>query len=125
MIRKYGLPLAAIAMLLFAVYHVVRAQQTPPKLEPPVPPARSPFGQGVAGAGLVEAQTENISVGTNLPGIVTDVFVKVGQKVTKGEPLFKLDDRALRAEWRVRQASLASAEAQLEKLRRMPRQEEV
>jgi multidrug resistance efflux pump len=125
MIRKYGLPLAAIAMLLFAVYHVVRAQQTPPKLEPPVPPARSPFGKGVAGAGLVEAQTENISVGTNLPGIVTEVLVKVGQKVQVGQPLFRLDDRPLKAEWSVRKASLVSAEAQLKKLQNMPRVEEM
>src|SRR5262245_46373308 len=125
MVRKYGLPLAALAMLFFAVYHVVRAQQAPPKLEPPVPPARSPFGRGVAGAGLVEAQTENISVGTNLPGVVTEVLVKVGQKVRKGEPLFRLDDRALKAEWRVRKAALDSAEAQLQKLREMPRKEEL
>lgn len=125
MFRKIGLPLLAVGMLCFAVYHVVRAQQTPPKLDPPVLPARSPFGKGVAGAGLVEAQTENISVGSNLPGVVTDVYVKVGQKVKKGEKLFRLDDRALRAEWKVRQASLASATAQLGKLQQMPRKEEV
>jgi HlyD family secretion protein len=125
MIRKFGLPLAALAMLFLAVYHVVRAQQTPPPLEPPVMPSRSPFGKGVAGAGLVEAQTENISVGTNLPGVVTDVYAKVGQKVRKGEKLFKLDDRALKAEWRVRKASVDSATAQLQKLRQMPRVEEI
>jgi multidrug resistance efflux pump len=125
MLRKFVLPLAALAMLVFAVYHVVRAQQVPPKLDPPVSPARSPFGKGVAGAGLVEAETENIAVGTNLPGIVTEVYVKVGAKVKKGEALFKLDERALKAEWRVRKAALDSATAQLEKLRQMPRQEEL
>lgn len=125
MMRKFGLPLTALAMLFFAVYHVVRAQQTPPALEPPVMPARSPFGKGVAGAGLVEAQTENISVGTNLSGIVTVVYAKVGQKVRKGDKLFKLDDRALKAEWRVREAAVESAAAQLRKLQQMPRPEEV
>jgi multidrug efflux pump subunit AcrA (membrane-fusion protein) len=125
MIRKYGLPLAAILMLLFALFHVVRAQQKPPPLEPPVPPARSPFGTGVAGAGLVEAQTENIAVGTNLPGIVTKVFVKVGQKVKSGDPLFLVDDRALKADHQVKQQSLLSAQVQLDKLKQMPRKEEV
>ncbi|MFO0930486.1 MAG: efflux RND transporter periplasmic adaptor subunit [Gemmataceae bacterium] len=125
MVRKYGLPLLAVVMLCFAVYHVVRAQQQPGKLSPPVQPARSPFADGVAGAGLVEARTENIAVGTNLPGIVTQVFVKVGQPVKKGDRLFRLDDRALRAELRVRKAALAAAEAQLGKLERMPREEEV
>jgi multidrug efflux pump subunit AcrA (membrane-fusion protein) len=125
MFRKYGLPLAALGMLLFAVFHVVQGQQKRPRLEPPVPPARSPFGSGVAGAGLVEAQTENISVGSNLPGIVTKVFVKVGQRVKAGDPLFMVDDRALQADRLVKQASLESARAQLEKLKQMPRKEEV
>jgi multidrug efflux pump subunit AcrA (membrane-fusion protein) len=125
MIRKYVLPLAALVMLFFALYHVVRAQQKPSKLEPPVPPARSPFGTGVAGAGLVEAQTENISVGSNLPGIVTKVFVKVGQKVKEGDPLFMVDNRALTADRLVKEQSLLSARAQLNKLKQMPRTEEV
>jgi multidrug resistance efflux pump len=125
MVRKYLLPLAAMLMLVFAVIHAVRAQQEPPKLDPPVPPARSPFAKGIAGAGIVEAETENIAVGTNLPGIVTDVCVQVGQKVKPGDCLFRLDDRALKAEWRVREAARDAAVAQLEKLRRMPRPEEV
>src|ERR1041384_5726042 len=125
MFRRYGLPLMAVGMLLFAVYHVVRAQQEPGKLDPPVAPARSPFGNGVAGAGLVEAQTENILVGSNLPGIVTQVFVQVGQKVKKDDPLFKVDDRALQAEHRVRQAALDSARAHLQRLQQMPRKEEL
>src|SRR5947208_16676470 len=82
MIRKYVLPLFAAALLLFAVYHVVRGQQQPPKLAPPVQPSRNPFGHGVAGAGLVEAQTENIAVGAPLPGVVTQVNVRVGARVT-------------------------------------------
>jgi multidrug resistance efflux pump len=125
MFRRYGLPLAALLMLFFALYQVVRAQQKPPKLEPPVPPARSPFGAGVAGAGLVEAQTENIAVGTNLPGIVTRVFVQVDQKVRQGDALFMIDDSALKADRLVKQRSLESARAQLDKLKLMPRPEEL
>jgi multidrug efflux pump subunit AcrA (membrane-fusion protein) len=125
MVRKYGLPLLALVMLFFALYHVVRAQQPPPKMQPPVPPARSPFGTPVAGVGLVEAQTQNISVGTNLPGIVTQVFVEVGQKVRKGDPLFLIDDRALEADRLVKQRSVESARAQLDRLKLLPRKEEV
>lgn len=126
MIRKVAIPLLALAMLCFAVYHVVRAQQQQPrKLPPPAEPARSPFGSGVAGAGLVEARTENIMVGSNLPGIVTQVYVKVGQQVKVGDRLFRLDDRPLRAEVQVRRAALAAARAQLTRLDSMPRQEEV
>jgi multidrug resistance efflux pump len=94
-------------------------------LGPPVPPARAPVGAGVAGAGLVEAQTENIAVGTNLPGIVTKVFVKVDQKVRPGDALFMIDDTALKADRLVKQRSLESARAQLDRLKLMPRPEEL
>jgi HlyD family secretion protein len=125
MIRKLILPLLAVLMLGFAVYRVVIAQQTPPKLSPPIEPARAPEGAKVSGAGLVEARRENIAVGSHLPGIVTEVYVKVGEKVTKGQKLFRLDDRALMAEKGVKQASLLSAQRQLAKLKQMPRPEEL
>ena len=52
MLRKLILPLMAVMMLGFAVYHVVRAQQVPPKIELLVQPARSPFGRdGATGRG--------------------------------------------------------------------------
>jgi HlyD family secretion protein len=124
-LKQVALPAAAVVMLLFAILQVVKAQQTKPKAEPPVQPARMPYRSGVAGAGIVEPQTENISVGAYVPGIVTRVHVKVGQTVTDGAVLFELDDRPLRAELRARQASLESARAQLTKLKEMPRKEEV
>jgi multidrug resistance efflux pump len=124
-VRKYLLPLAALGLLFFAVYHVVRAQQTGPRAEPPVRPSQSPFGDAVAGSGIVEPRTENISVGAYLPGVVTEVLVKVGDPVQKGDVLFRLDDRALRSEWKFRMANLAVAEAQLDRMRNMPRPEEV
>src|SRR5262249_54539729 len=117
--------LLAAALLLFAVYHVVLAQQTKPKAVPPVPPAQTPFGDTVAGSGIVEAQTENIAIGSHLPGVVAQVFVKVGQKVKTGDQLFRLDDRALKAELDVRQAALAAAEAQLARQDALPRAEEL
>jgi len=125
MLRKSILPLLALGMLLFAVYHVSKAQQVKPKPLPPVPPAQSPFSEVVAGSGIVEPETENISVGSSFPGVVTQVCVKVGQRVKKNEPLFRLDNRQLRAELKYRQANLASAKAQLARLEAMPRTEEL
>jgi multidrug resistance efflux pump len=123
--RKLGLPLLALALLAFAVYHVVRAQQSPPPPPPVVEPARSPYARTVAANGLVEAQTENISVGAHLPGVVVEVFVKVGQQVKAGERLFRIDDRQLKAELAYRKAALAAARAQLDRLEQMPRAEEL
>jgi HlyD family secretion protein len=127
-LSKWILPGFAVAMLIFAVFHVVKAQQTPPKPEPPIEPARSPFGNKVAGSGIVEAETENISIGSPLPGVVWDVYVpvdKVGQIVKPGEPLFKVDTRQLEAQRDYYKATLKYADAQLAKLENQPRTEEL
>jgi multidrug resistance efflux pump len=125
MVRKVVLPIVAALLFAFAVFNVVRGQATKAPLPPPAEPSRTPFGHTVAGAGLVEAETENISVGSALAGVVTQVDVKVGQRVKAGDPLFRLDDRQTRAELRVREAALAAAEEQLNRLQEMPRKEEL
>jgi multidrug efflux pump subunit AcrA (membrane-fusion protein) len=123
--RKLFLPLFSLAMLGFAVMHVVRANQVPPKPSPPIEPARTPYKFALAGSGVVEPRTENISIGSHLPGVVSKIHVHVGQSVKAGSPLFELDDRQLRAEWEVRKSNLLSAKAQLEKLQNQPRPEEI
>lgn len=125
MFTKVGLPLIALALLVFAVVHVVGAQRAPEKAAPPIEPARNPFPTTVAGAGLVEPETENISIGAPVAGIVQEVFVKVGQRVKLGDQLFRLDDRQLQAELLSRKAAVNSAEAELNRLEHQPRQEEL
>ena len=126
MIRKYGLPALGLILLLFAVYHVVRAQQTPPKTNPLVEPAHSPFEAAIAGTGMVEPETESIAVGSPLSGVVQEVLVKVGNKIERDKtPLFRLDDRSLRAELVTRETNLQAAQAQLERLQATPRPEDV
>ncbi|MBX3441481.1 MAG: HlyD family secretion protein [Planctomyces sp.] len=125
MIRQMLLPIVALGLLAFAVLHVVRAQQPAPPVSPPIEPPRAPYRRTVAGAGIVEARTENISVGSQLPGIVVDVDVVVGAQVEAGAPLFRLDDRQTRADLKARQANLAAARAELAKLDSLPRPEEL
>jgi HlyD family secretion protein len=125
MFTKFGLPIVAIGLIAFAVRYLAQAQERMPEMPPPVQPAANPFPKTVAGAGMVEPQTENISVGSPVPGVVVKVSVEVGQKVKVGQALFQLDDRELQAELAVRQAMLADAKARLERLNDMPRQEEL
>ena len=125
MIIKYVLPLVAVVLFVFAVQQVLQSSK---KVEPPtllMQPPRAPFENRVAGSGIVEPKFENISVGSATPGIVTEVSVKVGQKVQRGDPLFKLDDRQLQAELKVRQSAVTAAEADLERLKNQPRKEAV
>jgi multidrug resistance efflux pump len=125
---KYVLPVAAVGMLTFGFVHVLESKPETDKLTPPARPARTPYKNTVAAAGLVEARTENIAIGTALPGVVLEVFVpssEVGKQVKKGDPLFRVDDRQLQAQLQFQEANLVSAKAQLAKLQAMPRPEEV
>jgi HlyD family secretion protein len=125
MFTKIALPLVAIGSIVFAVMFLAEAGENMPEVPPPIQPAESPFPNTVAGAGMIEAQTENISVGSPVPGIIVEVPVKVGQRVKAGDPLFRLDDRELQAELEVRKAALADAKVALARLQAMPRTEEL
>lgn len=123
--RKYTLPLVSACMLGYAVWHVVHAQPLSLSVSSPVEPSRTPFAAAVAGAGLVEAQTENIALGSPQPGIVWEVCVRVGQRVKVGDGLFRLDERTWRAEQQVRLARLQVAREKLGRLEASPRSEEL
>jgi HlyD family secretion protein len=130
MSRKYVLPLIALAMLAFAVGHALFIQRPEPETPPPVSPPLNPFGDTVAGAGMVEPSTEasgtgNIAVGSQLAGAVTKVSVRIGQTVNGGDLLFELDNRQAAADFKFRQTLLAVAQEQLRKLKLQPRPEEV
>ncbi|MGZ5008317.1 MAG: efflux RND transporter periplasmic adaptor subunit [Methylobacter sp.] len=108
---KYTLPILAAAGFLFAAYTVVNSNKPVPVASAVAPPASAPFNSFIAGAGIVEAKSRNIAIGTPLSGIVKSLAVKVGDKVKAGAPLFYLDDRETRAELAVKLADLAKAKA--------------
>src|SRR5262249_859571 len=83
------------------------------------------FNSKVGAVGIVEASSENIAVSLPVPGMVTAVYVKAGDRVTKGQRLFSLDDRDVRAELALRQSTLDLSKARLEKLEASPRPEEI
>lgn len=121
MITKYVLPLVAVLGLAFAVLAMVPAQKSPPASKPTVPPPTRPEGlKTIAGSGIIEAREENIPIGANIPGVVTEVYVKVGHQVKSGDKLFKTDDRNLQAELKVRKANLDAAKAQLARIEAAP-----
>jgi HlyD family secretion protein len=125
MLTKFGLPIVALVLIAFSVSFLLKSKTRMPEMPPPIQPAVSPYQNTVAGAGMVEPETENILVGSPVPGVVVEVMAKVGEKVKKGDPLFRLDDRQRRAELAIRRAMLEDAKAQLARLDQMPRKEEL
>lgn len=124
-VRKYAIPLLAAAGFAFAVYTVRTENKPIIPARPVAEPAKADFGAFIAGAGIIEASTQNIAIGTHVPGIATKVYVKVGDHVKAGDPLFTIDDRQLKAEVAVKHAALVSAEQSLKKLQNQPRPEEI
>src|SRR5438477_1124262 len=113
MFTRYILPSIAILGAIFAVMFVRAGSKPVPASQPIAQPAQAPFDAYIAGAGIVESSSENIAIGTIVPGVVTDVYVKVGDSVKAGQPLFKIDDRDLQAELIVRQAAVDVAKAKV------------
>ncbi len=113
MIRKYLLPLAAIVGLGLAVFMVIQGNRSAPVVQPVVQSARAPFTSNIFGPGIVEASTENIAIGTPVSGIVAAVYVKWGDRVKAGAPLFKVDTRDLEAQLLPVNAKVKEVEAQL------------
>jgi multidrug efflux pump subunit AcrA (membrane-fusion protein) len=109
--KRLILPFIGILAALWATFSVARTQPHRQRTEPPAPPPLSDFPNTVAAVGLVEASTENISVGSPLDGVVARVFVTAGHLVNAGDPLFELDARHLRADLAVRQQAVAVARA--------------
>ncbi len=125
MVKHILLPALALGMLVFAVVSVVKALPSPRVTLPPEPPPSTTFDRPVAAAGLVEASSENVAVGTPVPGVVKAVHARPGDRVKAGDPLFSIDDRELRAELEVAGAAVAAAQARLARLEAMPRREEI
>ncbi|MGJ0486993.1 MAG: efflux RND transporter periplasmic adaptor subunit [Methylomicrobium sp.] len=111
MLPKYTLPVLAVAGFLFGVFEVFTSNKPTPVAQGAAEPATSPYASFIAGAGIVEAKSQNIAIGTHLAGIVKSVNVKVGDRIKRGDILFSIDDRAALADLAVREADLARAKA--------------
>ena len=125
LVRLVLLPLLSLGGIGLASWSV----HTGNVATPPVPglsePPASPFATRVSATGVVEAKSRNIGLGVARPGLVTELRVDIGSQVAAGDVLLQIDAREPRARLLARQAELASAEAEVARLRSLPRIEEV
>ena len=104
----------ALAGVLFTIWVLAAAGRKEPMPPPMAPPPVSPFESTVAASGIIEATNENVRIAPPVPGLVTKVFVAVGDQAAEGQPLLQLDDRELRAQLGTREAAIAPLRAQIE-----------
>jgi HlyD family secretion protein len=109
------LPALAVIGIIISAVIIFRGRPDRSQEAPAVAPAMTPASQGtsgsVAGAGVVEPSSELMKVGTPIGGILEDVFVKAGDRVTADQPLFRIDTRDARA-------AVAEAQARVESARK-------
>ncbi len=109
MFRKYLLPLLAILGALLGLFVVYKTQKRVPVAPIMFPPPVSPYVHAIGGAGIIEASSQNLSIGTPFNEIVTKVYVIEGDYVKAGDVLFELDLRNFEAQARAEEASLRAA----------------
>ncbi len=100
--------------ILLAILVASRANKTLPPAAPVAGAPQPPYRAFVAGAGIIEANTENIAIGTQIAGIVSKIYVQIGSQVKAGDALFTIDDRAQRASIATDTADANAARAQME-----------
>ena len=107
------LPIIAVVGVIIAAITIVRGLPdrtvSAPTEQPPKATGSLADAARVAGSGVVEPASEIVDIGSALSGLVTDLAVRPGDRVAKGEMLFRVDDRAARA--RVAETGAAIAEA--------------
>ena len=96
--KRFVLPVIGVLSALWAAYSVARTTPRRLRTNPPSAAPASDFSKTVAAVGLIEANSENIAIGTPLSGVATEIFVKVGSTVNAGDRLFVLDTRQLQAD---------------------------
>lgn len=114
---RKALPVIALVGLIAAIAFIAFGLPNRDLSEPDERPARATGelanAPRVAGAGVVEPSSEIIDVGTALSGLVSQLDVTPGQRVAKGEPLFTVDTRSIRASLNEAQASANEARASI------------
>jgi multidrug efflux pump subunit AcrA (membrane-fusion protein) len=103
----------ALAGILAVTLLVFRLKKAPPTPIPLVEPSRAPYADSIGARGIVEAVNENVIVAPILPGLITDIYVHVGDLVKKGAPLFRQDTRDAGAKVTAQQAQVALLEARV------------
>ncbi len=117
-----GITIASVALIFYSMWKTAIPPSPPPlMMSYPVPP----FKSSISALGIVEASSDNISIGVPINRIVEKVLAHVGQSIKKGDLLFALENQDLVAELSERKINYEIARAKLKKMENFPRKEDL
>ena len=108
----FYLGLVGLAAAFFLMKHQRKVESIPPAA-PLVPPPQSPYTSSVAGAGIIEAVNENVTIAPPSSSLIEKVLVKVGEEVKTGQILAVMDTRDLIAQKEAAEARITVSENQI------------
>ncbi len=103
----------ALAGLVGVSLLVIKLRKPEPAPVPLVEPSGAPYADSIGARGIVESIDENVRIAPNLPGLIAEVMVKVGDQVKKGDPLFREDTRDAEAKVANQKAQLGLLQAKV------------
>lgn len=121
----FWIVVAALFCLFLIFFSLWRDIESPIVKQPLIPSPKAPFKTYIAGTGIVESASENILITSPSNRLIEKVFVQVDDPVKKGDILFQLDNSDLLAKLNEQKIALAMAQARLNKLRSLPRSEDL
>jgi len=117
--------LAAAGVVLAIIVAFLLNRPVKP-LPPAFQPAANPYAQAIFANGIIEsdqASGENVNIFPEVSGPVTATFVREGERVRAGQPLFAIDDSVQRAATEQQRLQAQGALALLNELKAEPRRE--
>jgi len=112
MLKRLSILLALLGIGAVTVL-VFRLKKPQPAPQPLVEPSRAPYADSIGARGMVESIDENVRIAPLLPGLISEVYVKVGDRVRKGDPLFRQDTRDAEARIANQKAQVGLLEAKV------------
>ena len=111
----YALIVLSILGIIIGLAVIFYDERPTQSQTPPIPELTPPYKNFIAGTGIVESRSKNIQIGSLIDGVVSQVNVESGERVKKGELLFSLDKKMIRAKITAQQADIALAKTKLQK----------
>jgi len=116
-ILTWGLPITGVVTLVTGTGLVIENRPVRPEEDPPRQPTIAPDAAQIGAIGVSEPRGEAIAIASHSAGVITSVDVAVGDRITAGAALFRIDARVQEADVALRRSQVDVAQADVDSLR--------